>query len=168
MRGNPPSATSATLPILAVAAGATERIRMVSSVLLVPFYQALRPDDRVEARDSKAIRQHGLKEELTTKELKLIDGCGSIPHGNLQYPLKKCPSTTLLGKEGLPFVPELSSLEKFRLAACGKCTEAQFGSPSIYHDSSLFDLSYHFVRWLLPTSHGKDGDVFGQQFLPKT
>ncbi len=38
MRGNPPSATSVSLPVLAVAAGATERIRLVSSVLLVPFY----------------------------------------------------------------------------------------------------------------------------------
>lgn len=38
MRGNPPSPTSVSLPVLAVAAGATERIRLVSSVLLVPFY----------------------------------------------------------------------------------------------------------------------------------
>ena len=38
MRGNPPTPTSVSLPVLAVAAGATERIRLVSSVLLVPFY----------------------------------------------------------------------------------------------------------------------------------
>ena len=41
MRGSPPSATSAALPLLAVAAGATERIRLLSSVLLVPFYHPL-------------------------------------------------------------------------------------------------------------------------------
>jgi probable F420-dependent oxidoreductase len=38
MRGNPPWPSSATLPVLAVAAGATSTIRLVSSVLLVPFY----------------------------------------------------------------------------------------------------------------------------------
>jgi probable F420-dependent oxidoreductase len=38
MRGNPPGPTHATLPLLAVAAGATERIRLLSSVLLAPFY----------------------------------------------------------------------------------------------------------------------------------
>ena len=38
MRGNPPSPSSAALPVLAVAAGATSRIRLVSSVLLIPFY----------------------------------------------------------------------------------------------------------------------------------
>ena len=38
MRGSPPTPTSVSLPILAVAAGATERIRLVSSILLVPFY----------------------------------------------------------------------------------------------------------------------------------
>ena len=38
MRGNPPGPTSAALPVLAVAAGATERIRLVSSVILLPFY----------------------------------------------------------------------------------------------------------------------------------
>ena len=38
MRGNPPGASSAGLPVLAVAAGATERIRLLSAILLVPFY----------------------------------------------------------------------------------------------------------------------------------
>ena len=38
MRGNPPGPSSAALPILAVAAGATSRIRLLSSVLLLPFY----------------------------------------------------------------------------------------------------------------------------------
>jgi probable F420-dependent oxidoreductase len=38
MRGNPPSSSYAALPLLGVAAGATERIRLLSSVLLVPFY----------------------------------------------------------------------------------------------------------------------------------
>ena len=38
MRGNPPQPTSASLPLLAVAAGATERIRLLSSVVLLPFY----------------------------------------------------------------------------------------------------------------------------------
>ena len=38
MQGNPPRPTSAALPLLGVAAGATERIRLLSSVVLVPFY----------------------------------------------------------------------------------------------------------------------------------
>ncbi len=38
MRGDPPGPTQAALPLLAVAAGATERIRLLSSVLLAPFY----------------------------------------------------------------------------------------------------------------------------------
>ena len=38
MRGNPPGPTHAALPLLAVAAGATERIRVLSSILLAPFY----------------------------------------------------------------------------------------------------------------------------------
>ena len=38
MRGDPPTPTSLSLPVLAVAAGATERIRLVSSILLLPFY----------------------------------------------------------------------------------------------------------------------------------
>ena len=41
MRGRPPGATHAALPLLAVAAGATERIRLVTSVALVPFYHPL-------------------------------------------------------------------------------------------------------------------------------
>ena len=41
MRGNPPGSTHASLPLLGVAAGATERIRLLSSVLLVPFYHPL-------------------------------------------------------------------------------------------------------------------------------
>ena len=43
MQGRPPLATSASLPILGVAAGATENIRLLSSVLLVPFYHPLLP-----------------------------------------------------------------------------------------------------------------------------
>ena len=38
MRGDPPGPTHASLPLLGVAAGATENIRVLSSVLLVPFY----------------------------------------------------------------------------------------------------------------------------------
>ena len=41
MRGNPPGATNAALPLLAVAAGATEKIRVLSSILLTPFYHPL-------------------------------------------------------------------------------------------------------------------------------
>lgn len=41
MRGSPPGPTHASLPLLGVAAGATERIRLLSSILLVPFYQPL-------------------------------------------------------------------------------------------------------------------------------
>jgi len=41
MRGDPPGATDAALPLLAVAAGATERIRLLSSILLTPFYHPL-------------------------------------------------------------------------------------------------------------------------------
>ena len=38
MRGNPPGPSSAALPVIAVAAGATARIRLLSSVVLIPFY----------------------------------------------------------------------------------------------------------------------------------
>ena len=38
MQGSPPLPTSAGLPLLGVAAGATERIRLLSSIVLVPFY----------------------------------------------------------------------------------------------------------------------------------
>ena len=38
MRGDPPGPSSAALPVLAVAAGATSSIRLLSSVVLVPFY----------------------------------------------------------------------------------------------------------------------------------
>ena len=38
MRGDPPGPSHAALPLLGVAAGATERIRLLSSILLVPFY----------------------------------------------------------------------------------------------------------------------------------
>ena len=41
MRGRPPGPTHAALPLLAVAAGATERLRLVSSVTLAPFYHPL-------------------------------------------------------------------------------------------------------------------------------
>lgn len=38
MRGSPPGPSHAALPLLAVAAGATDRIRLLSSILLAPFY----------------------------------------------------------------------------------------------------------------------------------
>ena len=38
MRGNPPGPSHAALPLLGVAAGATEKIGLLSSVLLAPFY----------------------------------------------------------------------------------------------------------------------------------
>ncbi|MCY4367296.1 MAG: LLM class flavin-dependent oxidoreductase [Chloroflexi bacterium] len=41
MRGSPPGPTHASLPLLGVAAGATDRIRLLSSILLVPFYEPL-------------------------------------------------------------------------------------------------------------------------------
>ena len=41
MRGNPPAPTHAALPVLGVAAGATESIRLLSSIMLAPFYHPL-------------------------------------------------------------------------------------------------------------------------------
>jgi len=41
MRGDPPGPSHASLPILGVAAGATNNIRLLSSILLVPFYEPL-------------------------------------------------------------------------------------------------------------------------------
>lgn len=41
MRGDPPGPTHAALPVLAVAAGATENLRILSSVILTPFYHPL-------------------------------------------------------------------------------------------------------------------------------
>ncbi len=41
MRGNPPGPTHAALPVLAVAAGATDQIRVLSSIILTPFYHPL-------------------------------------------------------------------------------------------------------------------------------
>ena len=41
MRGDPPGPTHASLPVLGVAAGATQSIRLLSSIVLVPFYQPL-------------------------------------------------------------------------------------------------------------------------------
>ena len=38
MRGDPPGPTHASIPLLGVAAGATEKIRVLSSILLTPFY----------------------------------------------------------------------------------------------------------------------------------
>ena len=38
MRGSPPQPTHASLPVMAVAAGATETLRVLSAVILVPFY----------------------------------------------------------------------------------------------------------------------------------
>ena len=39
MSGNPPNSTCLSIPVLAVAAGATERIRLLSTVVLLPIYQ---------------------------------------------------------------------------------------------------------------------------------
>ena len=41
MRGNPPSPSHASLPVLAVAAGVTSSIRLLSSIVLAPFYHPL-------------------------------------------------------------------------------------------------------------------------------
>ena len=41
MRGDPPGPTHASLPVLAVAAGATSKIRLLSSIVLAPFYHPL-------------------------------------------------------------------------------------------------------------------------------
>jgi len=41
MRGNPPGPTHAALPVLAVAAGATDQMRILSSIILTPFYHPL-------------------------------------------------------------------------------------------------------------------------------
>ena len=41
MRGDPPGSTHAALPVLAVAAGATDQIRVLSSIILTPFYHPL-------------------------------------------------------------------------------------------------------------------------------
>ena len=41
MRGRPPGPTHAALPLLAVAAGATERLRLLTAVTLAPFYHPL-------------------------------------------------------------------------------------------------------------------------------
>ncbi len=41
MRGDPPGPTHASLPILAVAAGATDNLRVLSSIILTPFYHPL-------------------------------------------------------------------------------------------------------------------------------
>jgi len=41
MRGDPPGQTHATLPLLAVAAGATDNLRVLSSIILTPFYHPL-------------------------------------------------------------------------------------------------------------------------------
>ncbi|MBO19534.1 MAG: LLM class F420-dependent oxidoreductase [Chloroflexi bacterium] len=41
MRGDPPGPTHATLPVLAVAAGATDNLRVLSSIVLTPFYHPL-------------------------------------------------------------------------------------------------------------------------------
>jgi len=38
MRGNPPAPTNLALPLMAAAAGATEKLRVVSSILLAPLY----------------------------------------------------------------------------------------------------------------------------------
>ena len=38
MRGNPPGPSTAALPLLGVAAGVTSKIRLLSSVILAPFY----------------------------------------------------------------------------------------------------------------------------------
>jgi len=41
MRGDPPGPTHASLPVLAVAAGATDEVRVLSSIILTPFYHPL-------------------------------------------------------------------------------------------------------------------------------
>ena len=41
MRGDPPGPSHASLPVLAVAAGATTTLRILSSIVLVPFYHPL-------------------------------------------------------------------------------------------------------------------------------
>ena len=41
MRGDPPGPSHASLPVLAVAAGATKSIRLLSSIVLAPFYHPL-------------------------------------------------------------------------------------------------------------------------------
>ena len=41
MRGDPPGPTHAALPVLAVAAGATDQMRVLSSIILTPFYHPL-------------------------------------------------------------------------------------------------------------------------------
>ena len=41
MRGDPPSPSHASLPVLAVAAGATTSMRVLSSIVLAPFYHPL-------------------------------------------------------------------------------------------------------------------------------
>ena len=41
MRGDPPGSSHASLPVLAVAAGATTSIRLLSSIVLAPFYHPL-------------------------------------------------------------------------------------------------------------------------------
>ena len=41
MRGSPPAPSHASLPVLAVAAGATSSIRLLSSIVLAPFYHPL-------------------------------------------------------------------------------------------------------------------------------
>ena len=41
MCGDPPRPTDATLPVIAVAAGATDQIRILSSIILTPFYHPL-------------------------------------------------------------------------------------------------------------------------------
>ena len=41
MRGDPPGPTHAALPVLAVAAGATDQMRVLSSIVLIPFYHPL-------------------------------------------------------------------------------------------------------------------------------
>ena len=41
MRGDPPGPSHASLPVLAVAAGATTSLRILSSIVLIPFYHPL-------------------------------------------------------------------------------------------------------------------------------
>ena len=41
MRGDPPGPSHASLPVLAVAAGATHSLRLLSSIVLTPFYHPL-------------------------------------------------------------------------------------------------------------------------------
>ena len=64
MRGTPPGPTQAALTLLAVAAGATEKIRLLSAILLAPFYHPL-----VLAKLTKRANQNN--QEMKPKRISL-------------------------------------------------------------------------------------------------